>query len=283
MTIPSKVFKKHRFMGISLSGGKTPRTHVAIVDYFPSERKVFLSNLFRDLGEMNGLTADTVLIDLIKNNKEDVQSISMDAPLTMPKCIRCRLVCPGAEACKEKEIQWMWQFHKAMDHEKNPNKIFTPYTERCVEPYLSTQLEQNFPVDHALGSNRAPLWARTFFLKKRLKSYQLLEVVPRINTWRIGRELKISKTPLLFYKNSVEGAHHRQTILDKFVDAEWLFIYSQDVKHMTKDVFVFEAVMSAFTGFLHFKSLCEKQPKNFPATEGWVAMPKISFSQQLKL
>ncbi len=277
-----RIFKKFRFIGISLSGGKTPRTHVAVIDYFPSEKKVFLTHLFRDLGEMDGMTADTVLIDLIKNHKEDLQSISIDAPLTSPKCVRCRLTCPGAENCKEKEILWMWQHHKSMDDEKNPNKIFTPYTERCVDPFLSTQLENPFPVDHALGSNRAPLWARTLFLKKRLKNFELLEVVPRINTWRIGRELKISKTPLLFYKNSVEGAQHRQTILDKFLDSEWLFIYSQDVKHMVKDVYVFESVLSAFTGLLYSKNLCEKPPKNFPPTEGWVAFPKAHFSQSFK-
>lgn len=279
----SREFKKFRFIGISLSGGKTPRTHVAVVDYFPSEKKVFLSHLFRDLGEMDGLTADTVLVDLIKNYRDDLQTISIDAPLTTPKCIGCRLNCPGAENCKEKEILWMWQHHKVMDDEKNPNKIFTPYTERCVDPYLATQLEQSFPLDHALGSNRAPLWARAQFLKKRLKNYELIEVAPRINTWRIGRELKISKTPLLFYKNSVEGSTHRQTILDKFLASEWLFIYSQDVKHMVKDVYVFESVFSAFTGLLNYKNLCEKPPKNFPTTEGWVAFPKTHFSQHLKI
>lgn len=278
---PHPSFEKYRFMGISLSGGKTPRTHLAIVDYFPSENKIFLSHLFRDLGEMNGSSADTVLIELIKNHRDGLVSVAVDAPLTTPKCLRCRLHCPGAEVCKEKEIQWMWNFHKNKESEKNPNKIFTPYTERCVDSYLSSQLEQTFPVDHALGSNRAPLWARAFFLKKRLKNISLFEVVPRINTWRIGRELKISKTPLLFYKNSVEGAQHRQTFVDKFMDAEWLFVYSQDVKHMVKDVFVFEAVLSAFTGFLNSRSLCEKPPKNFPPQEGWVLFPKTHFSQQL--
>lgn len=280
---PAKVFKKFRFMGISLSGGKTARTHLAIVDYFPSEKKVFLSHLFRDLGEMDGQSGDTVLIDLIKHYREDLQSISIDAPLTTPKCIRCRLVCPGAENCKEKEIQWMWQHHEKMDNEKNPNKIFTPYTERCLDQYIATQLEQIFPFDHALGSNRAPLWARTFFLKKRLKNIPLLEVFPKLTTWRVGRELKISKTPLLFYKNSVEGSAHRQTILDKLIDAEWLFIYSQDAKQMVKDVYVFEAVMSGFTGLLEYKKLCEKPPKNFPKNEGWVSFPKIHFSQHLRL
>ncbi len=279
----TKVFKKFRFMGISLSGGKTPRTHVAIIDYFPSEKKVFLTHLFRDIGEMNGQSADTVLIELIKNHKEDLESISVDAPLSTPKCLRCRLTCPGAENCKLKEIQWMWQLHRQMDKQKNPNKIFTPYTERCVEPYLATQLEQPFPVDHALGSNRAPLWARAQFLMKRLKNFRLLEMSPKINVWRIGRELKISKTPLLFYKNSVEGAGHRQVILDKLLDAEWMFIYSQDTKHMVKDAYVFEAVLSGFTGLLEHKKLCEPPPKNFPTDEGWVSFPKIHFTSHLKI
>jgi hypothetical protein len=133
-----------------------------------------------------------------------------------------------------------------------------------------------------LGSNRAPLWARSFFLKKRLKNIQLLEVFPRLTTWRLGRELKISKTPLLFYKNSVEGSEHRQVILEKLLDSEWIFIYSQDVKQMIKDAYVFEAVLSGFTGLLDYKKLCEKPPKNFPSQEGWVTFPKMHFSQHLK-
>jgi hypothetical protein len=276
-----KVFEKYRFMGISLSGGKTQRTHLAVVDYFPVENKIFLSHLYRDIGEDGGLSADTVLLNLISENKENLQSISIDAPLTDPPSLLVDHKCVGPEDCDHPELKWMWAHHKKQHKNKRPNKIFTPYTERPVEQFLATSLEQTFPLDHALGSNRAPLWARAKFLSRRLKGISLLETYPRISVWRIGRALKISKTPLLYYKNSVEGAHCREQILEKFLDAEWLFIYSQDTKHMVKDAHVFEAVMSAYTAFLAFKNLCEPPPKDFPKGSGWVSFPKPDFPASL--
>lgn len=275
----SKTFEKYRFMGLALAGGKTSKTHLAIVDYFPSENKVFLSHLFRDIGEDSKVSSDTVLINLIKENSQSLQSIAMDAPLTSPPCLEHD--CDGVETCKSKEVKWMWEQHRLNQNDRRPNKIFTPYTERPVEQVIAFQLEQQFPLDHALGSNRAPMWARAQHLQKRLKKIKLLETFPRLIVWRIGRALKISKTPLLFYKNSVEGAHYREQILDRFIDAEWLFMYSQDTKHMVKDAHVFEAVLSSYTAYLNFKNLCETPPKGFPIGSGWVAFPQVDFHRSL--
>jgi hypothetical protein len=279
----SKKYDKLRFMGLSLGGGKSSKTHLAVVDYFPSEKKLFLTHLFRDIGEQEGLSGDTVLVDLIKENREQLHSIAVDAPLIAPVCVRCKVPCVGVEQCKKPEILWMWEHHQSQDKHKRPNKIFTPYTERCVEQYLNTSLEQPFQFDHALGSNRAPLWARMVFLSHRLKQSPLIEVFPRLNTWRVGRALKLSKNTLLNYKNSIGGAQHRQHILDKFVDSEWLFIYSQDAKHMVKDAHMFEAVLSGFTAYLHYKKLCENPPKGFPRDEAWVSFPRIDFPESIHL
>jgi hypothetical protein len=268
-------------MGISLAGGKTQRTHLAVIDYFPVENKIFLSHLYRDIGEDEGLSADTVLINLINENSERLQSIALDAPLTDPPGLLATHKCERIEDCTHPEVKWMWAQYKKQNKNKRPNKIFTSYTERPVEQVLATGLEQSFPMDHALGSNRAPLWARARYLKSRLKNIPLIETFPRLSVWRIGRALKISKPPLLFYKNSVEGAHYREQILDKFLDAEWLFIYSQDTKQMVKDAHVFEAVMSAYTGFLAHKNLCEGPPKDFPKGSGWIQFPTIDFPQFL--
>jgi hypothetical protein len=273
--------KKIRFLGLSLGGGKTHRTHLAVIDYFIENDKLFLTHLFRDLGEDARTSADTHLINLIKENSEDLHSLSTDFPLTSPKCMRCRLVCPGVENCKLEEIRWMWNHHDKLDKKKRPNKIFTPYTERCVDQYLANESEIPLPQDHAFGSNKAPLYARGFFLRKRLGRIKLFEVQPRLSVWRVGRALKISKVPLIFYKNSIEGEDYRQIILDKFTDKEWLFIYSQDVRHMVRDGFVFDSVMAAYTGFLNYKNLCEKPPKDFPKGEGWILHPKVDFAEGL--
>lgn len=274
----TRSFVKSRFMGLSLAGGKTPRTHLAVVDYYAQEKKLFLSHLVRDVGEEDGYSSDTVLLDIIYELNESLKAIAIDAPLSMPKCMRCRLKCPGVEACNEPHILWMWKHHDKRSKTKRPNKIFTPYTERCVEQYISHELEQSFNFEHALGSNKAPLWARAEFLRKRLKRISLLEVFPRLNVWRIGRALKVSKTPLNFYKNSVDGEIYREAFMEKLLASEWMFIYSQDAKQMIKDAFVFEAVLSAFTAFLHHKKLTEPPPKGYPKSEAWLTFPKADFS-----
>lgn len=277
----AKKVQLHRFIGISLGGGKTSKTQLAVVDFYPKEKKAFLTHLFRDIGEENGRSADAHLLEIIAAHKQNLVSISIDAPLSDPPAFRCKHNCPGFEKCNNKAIRWMWDMYHKNQKEKRPHKIFTPYTERCVEQYLSFEVDPYFPVDHALGSNRAPLWARANYLKKRLGKMSLLEVFPRLNVWRIGRALKIGKTPLLFYKNAVEGAEHRTTIMNRFMDEEWLFIYNQDAKHMIKDAPLFEAMIAAFTGYLHFKKQCENPPKNFPKDEGWIQFPIENFAQSL--
>lgn len=274
-------YKKIRFLGLSLGGGKTHRTHLAVVDYFVDKDKVFLTHLFRDLGEENGVSGDTLLVDLIKKNSENLHSMSVDYPVIPPVCFGCPSKCHGVEVCKEEEVRWMWNFYNKLDVKKRPNKIFTPYSERAVDQWLSHEMEIPVPHDHALGSNRGPLFVRGQYLRKRLDKIKTFEVQPRMTVWRVGRALKISKTPLLFYKNSVDGEEHRQTFLDKLVDKEWLFIYSQDLKYMARDGFVFDAVMAAYTGFLNYKQLCEKPPKGFPKKAAWLLFPKEDFQTKL--
>src|SRR6185312_5418436 len=38
--------KFHRFIGISLGGGKTDKTALSVIEYYPIQRKIFLSRLF---------------------------------------------------------------------------------------------------------------------------------------------------------------------------------------------------------------------------------------------
>lgn len=118
--------KKIRFMGLSLGGGKTHRTHLAVLDYFTENDKLFLTHLYRDLGEEDRKSADTHLLEVIRNNSENLQSITVDYPLTTPKCMRCRLVCPGVEKCHEPEIQWMWNQHEMLDEKNDRTKFLLP-------------------------------------------------------------------------------------------------------------------------------------------------------------
>src|SRR5690606_33963824 len=95
-------------------------------------------------------SSDLALYELFHDTHKSIKTIGIDAPLVPPKCMRCRLKCPGYEVCKEPEIKWLRSLYKKKNKKKNPKKIFTPYTERCVEAYISTELEEPFIRSHAL-------------------------------------------------------------------------------------------------------------------------------------
>ncbi len=105
-----------RFGGVSLGGGKTDKTAVAILEYFPDKKRVFLRSL-RDRVSVKGeLSADENLYTILTHEEHDLASIAFDAPLQLPKCVRCEVKCPGMDRCKEPEIKWMRDMHKKRDN-----------------------------------------------------------------------------------------------------------------------------------------------------------------------
>lgn len=262
---------------MSLGGGKTDKTCVAHVEYFIDQNKIFLSELRDKIKAEGDISADLVLYEILTNKQADskngLQCVAYNIPMTLPKCVTCKLKCPGYEACDEEEILWMWQHYRNLEAKGNAKKLFTPYTERCVEQYLTTELEEIFHVQQALGANFAPLTARAQFLNRRLKM-KTLEVHPRLSLWRIGRSLQIQKTHLRFHRHQAGGEETRQAILREMIQRAGIFIYEQDVRQMVYNANAFDAFLCALTAVLKYKGQCEDRPKDFPKSEGWIEIPK---------
>ncbi len=199
--------------------------------------------------------------------------IAWNAPLTLPKCFRCKLKCPGYESCDQTEIVWMWENYREREKNSKNIKLFTPYTERCVEQYIAENLEEKFQVQHALGANQAPLLARAKFLKQRL-NFKHIEVFPKLSLWRIGQSLHIQKSYLRFHKHLIDGAEARTHILKELMRREIVFLYEQDFRLMVDNANAFDAFISALTAILYSRGQCELRPKNFPKQEGWIEFPK---------
>ncbi|NQZ02479.1 MAG: DUF429 domain-containing protein [Bdellovibrionales bacterium] len=274
LAIKAASLKVHHFLGVALGGGKTDKTCVALVDYYPDQNKIFLSRLFERVSTVGEVSSDLQLHKIVTELPGRVESVAFDVPLQLPKCLRCRLKCPGFEACEEPEIKWLWKHYRKRNTKKKPKKLFTPYTERCVEFYMQTELEEVFHPPHALGANVAPLTARAHFITRRLKS-PCIEVYPKLSLWRIGRALGISKNHLRFHRHSFGGEESRKIILEKLISEDIAFLYVQDVKNMTANVHAFEAFISALTAVLELKKQCEPRPKGFPADESWISIPKV--------
>lgn len=265
--------KVHHFAGISLAGGKTDKTCLALVEYYPAQKKIFLSRLFEKIRTEGEVSADLQLHRLLATAPGKLESVGFDVPLRLPKCVRCRKLCPGFEACTEPEIEWMWSHYRKINAKRKPKRLFTPYTERCVETYLGTELEEAFHPSHALGANMAPLTARALFVARRLK-LPLYEVFPKLSVWRIGRSLHVARSHLMFHKHAVGGDESRRIFLTRLRENNLAFLYEQDVQAMVENNQAFEAFVTALTGVLNFRGDCEPRPKDFPKSEAWIAIPR---------
>ncbi len=271
---PQELIKFSRFVGVSLSGGKSDKACVAVVEYYPEHKKVFLARLFEKIkSEPGDVSADLKIHQIISQYEGETESVAFDVPLQLPKCMRCKLKCPGYEVCDEEEIKWLRNHYEKLNLKKRPKKVFTPYTQRCVETYLAQELEEPFELHHALGSNLAPLTARAHFITRRLKM-KFIEVLPKLSIWRLGLQLKVSKSHLRFHRHAVGGDESRRVFLQALSEKLGVFIYQQDMKSMIENNHAFEAFISALTGYLSQQKVTEKRPNDFPKSESWIEFPK---------
>ena len=269
----SEIGEVHRFLGVSLAGGKTDKACVAVVEYYPKHKKLFLARVIDRIKSDDFISADLKIHEIFEFYREEFDSVAFDVPTRLPSCLSCRLKCPGYENCSEPHIEWMWNFTRALHKKKKPRKIFTPYTQRCVEMYMQNSLEEPFQLGHALGSNTAPLMARALFLKKRL-DIETLEVNPKVALWRIGNALGVMKSHLRFHRHAVGGDESRRQILKALSEKDMAFVYEQDVKLMVSNNHAFEAFLCALTAFLKFRGMTEERPESFPSNEDWICFPK---------
>lgn len=261
-----------RFIGISLAGGKSDKACVAVLEYYPENKKIFLSRLFEKIKSDEKISGDLKIHELIEQNLETTKFVAFDTPWSLPNCITCVQKCPGYESCHEPHIEWMWHHQDDRLKKKRPKKLFTPYTQRCIEMHFQTELEEAFNLHHALGANSAPLLARAAFIQKRL-SADCIEVYPKLTLWRLGKILDVKTSHLRDHRAAFGGDEARAQFLKSLNENNIAFVYHQDMKQMVENNHAFEAFLCGFTAFLKFLDLTEKRPKGFPAKENWIEFP----------
>ena len=262
-----------RFLGLSLAGGKSDKACLAVMEYYPNNNKLFLTRLYEKIKSEDEVSGDLKIHELIRQYEKDLKYLAVDTPWVLPACTTCTLKCPGYENCKEPHIQWMWNHHKKYNSVKKPKKLFTPYTQRCVEFYFSTELEEKFDLHHALGANTAPLLARSLFIQKRL-DIPMLEVFPKLSVWRMGNSLGLMKSTLRDHRAAFGGDESRALFIQALNEKNLAFIYHQDSKSMVENSHAFDAFLCALTAYLKYKNQTVSTPKGFPAKESWITFPK---------
>ncbi len=224
------------------------------------------------------ISGDLRLHEIIEQNLESLEFVAVDTPIDLPLCITCEKKCPGYEVCTEPHIKWLWKNFDAHTSQKRPSKVFTPYTQRCVDAYVTTELEEPFHLSHAMGANAAPLLARALFVKRRWPKLSFIEVFPALSFYRIAKALGLSSMQSTDHRAAFGGDDQRAGFLHSLNAKDHVFIYNQDAKLMIQNPNAFDAFVCALTGYLKFKGQTEKRPKDFPKTESWIEFPKKNVS-----
>lgn len=245
-----------------------------MIEYYALHDKIFLARLYEKIKTEEFISADLKIHEIVGQFGSEIESVTFDVPLTLPKCVNCVAGCSGYETCTEPELKWMRDFFAEVNKKKKPRKMFTPYTQRCVDAYLNHSFGESFDVQHALGSNLAPLTARAIYISRRLQA-PCYETATKVALWRIGQELKVGKSHIKFHKHSVTGDESRKVILSQLSERKGLFIYQQDMKSMVENNHAFEALIAAYMGYLKFINQVEERPEGFPPKEAWVLIPKV--------
>jgi hypothetical protein len=251
-TLRNSVKPRHftHVVGVDLGGGKGKKTALATLRVDATGATVV------EIAPREGERPfyDTTLVETIRQFG-DGTLLCLDAPLTLPPCLRCTVpVCPGQAACVDPAVVAMRAI-AAEAAEADPELAggrngrrgkpsVTPYTQRATEVYLAHRL--GIVPREALGQGTGPLAARAAHLARALAdrftlNETLLEVYPKGTLAALG-----------FTKPYKKHLHERETrahILEglagdlRFGPGVWRELCVQS-DHL------FEAVICAYTGYL---------------------------------
>lgn len=259
-----------RVLGLELAGAKNDKTALAVFEYFPHEEKTYLLHLYEGLGSRADLTADRVLLSILKESKGPHSVLCVNVPLQFPPCTQCELKsCVAKGECQAPAAQWAL---------KQRGASYTPYTQRPVEIWLKKEVVARnaltLDVDETLGGARAPLTARMVHLLPRLKGFEVIESVPKLTTLLLGKAKRVPKNLLEDFRTLGKGARARADLLRALSPGLGLYLGPHDLTRATKSLSAFDALFCGVTGVLHVRGRCVKPPRGFPTRSGWIQYPQ---------
>lgn len=273
-----------RFIGLDLTGAKNAKTTLAVLEYFPREKKLFVLDVQSGIGPDKDHSGDTVLIETLTEHAENHENpvLSVNAALSLPPCIQCtRKAC--TKECAGPEVKWMRTFAK----NNGIPATFTPYTQRPVELFLKEWIPNHLPerlrfdIDETLGGNRAPLSARMHFLKRSLEErFQIEECHSKLSAMLLGLEFKIPPRVLARYRSVEDGSQAREDLLHQLMDKLSLFVYERDRKKIAEHLNAFDAFICAVSAWSSSERGQIKPPKGFPVASGWITIPRLGSARE---
>ncbi|MBL9100404.1 MAG: DUF429 domain-containing protein [Myxococcales bacterium] len=248
-----------RFIGISLGGGRGKTTAVARLEGEADTLRLVEARVrhgHRGSGEDSDdggdpLFRDEVLVAYLERHVDDGTAVAINAPLTLPPCIRCELACPGVSACSVPVVAWMRRHAPALIGRRgrtDPGKpAVTPYTQRAADLLLA---HAGLQPRESLGQGMGPLAARAAYLRRvlspRLRLHEnLIEVHPPATLIRLAGESVVRR---LGVGPADEAWALRRRVLSELRPGLRFDYVWPDI--VVRSPHVFEAVIAAYTAFL---------------------------------
>lgn len=240
--------------------------------------------------------SDAVLVDHVTTLGEDAV-VAIDAPLTMPACLRCTVpVCPGVERCEVPATVWLRttgeELHSRslVDRDRvvavtSARSMSTttgappvarhrlaPYTHRCTEVLL--HYTRDLVSRDNLGQSAGPVAARAVHLRRVLGARgfelnrNLLEVSPRGTVHALFGPRRARG-----YKRDADPWNTRAAILESLSHTLRFSPQSRlSREEVLRNDHCFDALLSGYTAFLWARDDWQLPGEPF-ATDGFIWVP----------
>jgi predicted RNase H-like nuclease len=290
------------FIGVDLGGGKGKTTAIARLRLLsgPAGPDGEAGVVLDDSGGEQPWYDERLIDYLLRHAGEAV--VAIDAPLTLPVCVRCTLpACPTPPRCEVPVVRWFTE--RANGSRQNGKPVYTPYTQRATEVLLYEQ--DGILPRETLGQGMGPLTARAAYLRRALAgayrlNENLLEVYPKATLARLfpdtepeagqvrpnrgiiykdgnGRIPRGSGSRVArHYKRSGHALSVRQQILESlprlaFGPGQWREFALQSDHRL-------DAVLCAYTAYLWARDGWEMPADPIYEEDGWIWFPPASLT-----
>jgi hypothetical protein len=234
---------------------------------------------------------DETLLAYVQGLGNDVV-VAIDAPLTSPACGRCVVpACPGVESCVDPAVVWLRTTGRMLGEESVAGQIAqgsssvlsrAPVRPRIrIQPYAHRATELVLCYDRGLippstvGSAVGLVATRAQHLRRRLlragfKLHEnLLEVSPAATIAAL-----FDRRQARGYKRDADPWQTRAAIVEQLTDLEFAPQSRLSREDALRNDHCFDALMSAYTGYLWARDGWELPESSSPfAEDGWIFAP----------
>jgi hypothetical protein len=301
--ILSLVSSQQRFIGIDLGGARGKTTAVAVI--VRSDNEAMVETVLMRGPEHSSARSqpwtDATLLDYLESEATDATTIAINSPLTQPACMRCTLSkCPGDANCVDTSTVWLRSTGQELQQQyvlADPNRIVAlsqssgfhqvtapppaatqrlpPYTHRCTE--VDLHYRRGILPKEQIGQSSWAITSRAHFLRRRLEALgfslnqSLLEVSPRCTIHALFGSLAAQG-----YKRDADPWHTRASIVEGMAGLRFGVKSGMSREDVLRNDNCFDALISAYTGFLKVRDGWTMPAGEPFASDGWIWAPPTS-------